>query len=122
LPSSKWNSRGAFRFFSASGFESSAAIPQGDVSINDGIDERWPEITPALVTARLLAKRATSCFSGKLGPQENQRAHLLLRHRAIVRRRESPKRKVRRRAVNQQKDNADDYEPADEFHLQSDQL
>jgi hypothetical protein len=29
LPSSKWNSRGAFRFFSASGFESSAAIPSG---------------------------------------------------------------------------------------------
>jgi len=36
--------------------------------------------------------------------------------------RESPKRKVRRCAVNQQKDNADDHEPADEFHLQSDQV
>jgi hypothetical protein len=34
----------------------------------------------------------------------------------------SPKRKVRRRAVNHQNDNADDYEPADEFHLQRDQL
>jgi hypothetical protein len=22
------------------------------ISINDGIDERWPEVTPALVTAR----------------------------------------------------------------------
>jgi hypothetical protein len=36
--------------------------------------------------------------------------------------RESPKRKVRRRAVNQQKDNAEDHEPADEFHVERHQL
>jgi hypothetical protein len=35
-------------------------------------------------------------------------------------RRESPKRKVGRRAVNKQKDNTDDDEPVDEFHLERD--
>jgi len=94
-----------------------------DVSIYDGIDERWPEVTPALVTARLLCEtRHQLLFQGSSDRRKiNARTYC----RGIARSyggRESPKRKVRRRAVNQQKDNADDHEPADEFHLESDQL
>ena len=94
-----------------------------DVSIYDGIDERWAEVAPALVTARLVGEtRHELPFQGSSDRRKiNARTYC----RGIAGSyggRESPKRKVRRRAINQQKDNTDDYEPADEFHLESDQL
>ncbi len=95
---------------------------QCDVSIYDGIDERWAEVAPPLVTAGLVETRHQLLFQGSSNRRKiNARTYC----RGIAQSyggRESPKRKVRRRAVNQQKDNSDDHEPADEFHLESDQL
>src|SRR4029077_19240108 len=94
-----------------------------DVSIYDGIDERWPEVNPALVTARLLCEtRHQLLFQGS---SDRRKINALTYRCGIARSnggRELPKRKVRRRAVNQQKDNAGDYQPADEFHVESYQL
>src|SRR4029077_7541723 len=93
------------------------------VSINDGIDKRWPNVTPALVTARLLCEtRHQLLFQGS---SDRGKINALTYRCGIARSngcRESPKRKVRRRAVNQQKCNADDHEPSYEFHLERDQL
>src|SRR5215211_3328700 len=94
-----------------------------DISIYDRINERWAEVTPALVTARLVGEtRHQLSFQGSSDRRKiNARTYC----RGIARSygsRESPKGKVRRRAVNQQKENADDHEPADEFHLENDSL
>src|SRR4029077_12328813 len=94
-----------------------------DVSVNNGVDERWPEIAPALVTARLVGEtRHQLPFEGSA---DRRKVYARTYRRGIARLYggcESPKRKVRRCAVDQQNNNADDYEPADQFHLQRDQL
>jgi hypothetical protein len=93
------------------------------VSINDGIDERWTEVTPALVSACLAGEtRHQLPFQGG---SDRRKINVRVYCRRIARsygRRESPKRKVRRRAVNEQKDNGDNREPSEDFQWESDQL
>jgi len=88
------------------------------ISIDDRINQRRAEVAPSLVTSRcsnesrdkLLLQRCSN--SGKIDMRTDRGA--VTGSQGV---RQSPKRKVRRRCVGQQKDNTNERDPANKSHF-----
>src|SRR5947207_14122983 len=93
---------------------------RSDISINNRIDQRGSEVTPAFMAACFAGKPRhqlplqRSSNSGKIDARTD--CSSIARSNRLC---ELPKRNVRRRCVNQQSNDTDDQEPANQSHFKS---